>query len=301
MSKDSSGLRAGIAFALASLAALLAACSDGPGIQSQPGDVRGASASPVQQRPAVSASSSPTRTESTRARAAVQRPLAGRTIVLDPGHNALNSVFRSRANAFVPAGGFWKPCNTSGTSTDLGYPEHAFNFDVAIRTAALLRQQGARVVLTRNDDHGFGPCVNGRAAIANKAHADAAISIHADGAGPSGFGFHVIEPGVAPDGGNRDIIAPSRRLARDLRSAFLQTTGEPYSNYTGSQGLTRRTDLGGLNLARVPAVFVECGNMRNAHDVGRLTSPIWRQRAAAGIDRALVVFLTSNTFAAAAQ
>ena len=29
--------------------------------------------------------------------------------------------------------------------------------------------------------------------------------------------------------------------------------------------LTVRSDLGGLNLSRVPKVFIECGNMRNPH------------------------------------
>lgn len=219
------------------------------------------------------------------------KPLSGRTIVLDPGHNALNSVYPKRAGAPVPAGGFTKPCNTSGTSTDDGFTEHAYAWDVAVRTAALLRAQGAKVILTRPDDHGFGPCVNQRAAISNAAHPDAMVSIHADGGPASGYGFHVIEPGLAPDGGNRAIIAVSARLALALRSAFKAATDEPYATYLAHDGLDKRSDLAGLNLARVPAVFLECGNMRNAGDAARERSAAFRQRAAEGVDRALVAFL----------
>jgi N-acetylmuramoyl-L-alanine amidase len=218
-------------------------------------------------------------------------PLAGRTVVLDPGHNGLNSRYPSRANAPVPAGGFSKPCNTSGTSTNAGNAEHTYTFDVAQRTAALLRAQGAKVILTRPNDAGFGPCINERAAIANRAHAALTISIHADGGPASGSGFHVIEPGLAPDHGNRAILSSSARLALLLRSAFKAATGERYSTYTASQGLARRTDLGGLNLARVPAVFIETGNMRNAGDAARMNSAAFRQRAAVGIDRAVLAYL----------
>jgi N-acetylmuramoyl-L-alanine amidase len=96
---------------------------------------------------------------------------------------------------------------------------------------------------------------------------------------------------VAPDGGNRAIIAPSDRLARALRAAFRSATGEHYADYVAQQGLTRRSDLGGLNLARVPAVFIETGNMRNSGDASRLTSRSFRQSAAVGIDRAVIAFL----------
>ncbi len=218
--------------------------------------------------------------------------LSGVTIVLDPGHNALNSSQPQRANAPVPAGGFTKPCNTSGTSTNGGYAEHAYAWDVAVRAAALLRSLGARVILTRPDDRSFGPCVNERAAIANRNHAALTISIHADGAASSAYGFHVIEAGLAPDGGNRAYLASSDRLARALRTAFRGTTAEPYATYTGGgQGLTKRSDLAGLNLARVPAAFIECGNMRNAFDARRFTTASYRQKAALGVERAALAFL----------
>src|SRR5450755_1142469 len=119
--------------------------------------------------------------------------LAGRTIVIDPGHNGGNANAPSVINQLVPAGrGRTKPCNTTGTATDGGYSEANFNWDLALRLKMLLAEQGARVVMTRHSNTGIGPCVDRRAAIGNAAHADAVIAIHADGAPASGRGFHVI-------------------------------------------------------------------------------------------------------------
>jgi N-acetylmuramoyl-L-alanine amidase len=231
-----------------------------------------------------------TTTAHTDATAEPKLRLAGLTIVLDPGHNGDNGADPRRLNAPVPAGGFTKPCNTAGTETNAGYPEHAFTWDVATRAAAVLRAEGATVVLTRQSDTGFGPCVNVRAAIGNAAHADAVVAVHGDGAAPGQYGFHVIAPALAPDGGNRAILARSLALAVAMRAQFHSVTGEALSTYV-SGGLVRRSDLAGLNLSRVPAIFIECANMRNAGDASRVSSAAWRQKAALGIVAGITAFL----------
>jgi len=218
-------------------------------------------------------------------------------VVLDPGHNGGNAGAPEEVQRPVPAGGFTKPCNTTGTSTDTGYPEHEFTFDVAERAAALLRARGVTVLLTRNDDLGIGPCVDVRATIANDARADLTVSIHADGAAAGARGFHVIQPGLAPDGGNASILEESSQAARTLRTAFAASTGEPPATYPGGlveAGLTQRDDLAGLNLARVPAVFIECANMRNLGDAANVTDAEWRRQAAQGISDGVLTYLSSR-------
>lgn len=217
-------------------------------------------------------------------------PLAGDIITIDPGHNGGNAAHPEIVNQLVDAITEKKPCDTTGTETDAGYAEHAFSFDVAIRLAAILRKKGAKVVLTRHSDGGVGPCITERAAIGNRAHANAAISIHADGGSPGGTGFEVIEPGLVP-GYTNNIVVPSRRLGLDIRDAYRAITGEPYSNYLGRDGLDVRTDLGGLNLSKVPKVFIECANMRNSADAARLTSAAFRQRIAVALAAGLTAFL----------
>lgn len=224
--------------------------------------------------------------------AAARQPLAGRIVVLNPGHNAANGSAPQIINRPVDIGqGQTKACDTTGTATDSGYSEAAYTWDVALRARRVLQRRGAKVVLTRRDNHSVGPCIDERARITNAARADASVSIHADGGPASGVGFHVIEPALIP-GLTDDVFAASHRLAIDLRGAFRLATGEPYSSYTGRNGLDRRSDLGGLRLANVPAVFIETGNMRNARDAARMRSGTYRLRVARGIANGIQRFLS---------
>ncbi|MEV0379311.1 N-acetylmuramoyl-L-alanine amidase [Nonomuraea sp. NPDC050643] len=218
-------------------------------------------------------------------------PLAGKVVVLDPGHNGGNAAHPEEINRQVDIINGRKACNTTGTETDDGYPEHAFTWDVAGRLKPMLETMGAKVVLTRPNDKGVGPCVTERAAIGNEARADAVVSIHGDGAAPSGHGFHVIMPGLLP-GHNDDVVRPSRVLGRTIRDAYRAGTGLPYANYIAKNGLETRTDLGGLNLSKRPAIFIECGNMRNPGDAAKMSDAAFRKRMAAALANGIKRYLT---------
>jgi N-acetylmuramoyl-L-alanine amidase len=217
-------------------------------------------------------------------------PLAGTTVHVDAGHNGANGSHAAQINRQVPAGrgGFRKACDTAGAQTGDGrLTEAAFTLDVARRLQRRLRRLGARVVMTRTTNDGVGPCVDERAAIGNRAGADLALSIHADGGPPGGHGFHVIAP-LAGRAVRPAIVAPSLRFARQLR-ARLDAAGLARSTYIGGgAGLVQRSDLGGLNLSRVPKAFVELGNMRNAAEARRMRRSAQRDRYAIALARAIV-------------
>jgi N-acetylmuramoyl-L-alanine amidase len=214
----------------------------------------------------------------------------GPLVVLNPGHNGGNGSHPAEINRQVPAGfGQYKACDTTGTETNAGYPEHAFNWDVTLRVGALLRARGVRVVLTRPDDSGVGPCVDARAAIGNQTGVVAVISIHADGAAESGHGFHVCYASRPPAGPTID--ARSRRLSTAVHDALVGGSGLVTSTYIGSNGYFPRSDLAGLNLATVPATFLELGNMRNGGDSALQTSAAGRQRIAAAVAAGILTYL----------
>jgi len=224
-------------------------------------------------------------------------PLAGKVIVIDPGHNPHNPQHVPEIDALVNAGGFLKACDTVGAETDAGYPEFDFTLDVARRARVILRAAGAKVILTQNGSTAYGPCVTQRAAIGNRAGADAAISIHADGGPPDGYGFAVLIPVLVQNASadNSMIIEPSRYLADALLTHFAAVTGQALSTYLGSGGIQPRSDLGGLNCSTVPKVFIECANMRNTADAAKVTDEHWRQAAAQGIAQSLAAFITTLT------
>ena len=221
------------------------------------------------------------------------RPLEGVTISVDPGHNGGNFSDPEAIDRLVPAGanGTMKPCNTTGTATDDGsLTEAQFNWDVAKDVAPRLEHLGATVVLTRHSNDGVGPCVDERAEIANRAQAAVALSIHVDGnLSESAHGFDVIHPAtvemVAPE-----IAGPSLRLAQAEGKALV-AAGIPPANYVGSEGLDERSDLAGLNLAKVPAVLVELGNMREPEEAARLEDPAYRNELADALAVGVVSFL----------
>jgi N-acetylmuramoyl-L-alanine amidase len=223
--------------------------------------------------------------------AAPTSPLAGMVVAVDPGHNGGNGSHPNEINRPVDIGNGRKACDTAGTQTADGYTEAAYNLDVGLRLRRVLNALGARVVMTRTINNGVGPCINRRAQIGNRAHADAAISIHADGGPSSGRGFHVIYP-TPIRGLTDDIAAPSKQLAIDIRAAYEHGTHMPRADYVGSDGLDERSDLGGLNLSNVPKVFIETGNMTNSADAAKLQRAGFRQRAAAALANGIERFLT---------
>lgn len=227
------------------------------------------------------------------ASATVEAPLAGRVVVIDAGHQLGNHNYPRRINRLVPAGGFRKACNTTGTATNGGYAEATFVWRVARLLRDRLEAQGARVLFTRhsNRQDRWGPCVDERGRKGNRVEADLKLSLHGDGSSTAGArGFHVIAP-TDRARWTHDIFRPSRRLARETRAA-LRGVGLRIANYiAGGDGIDFRSDLGTLNLADVPTVMVELGNMRDPRDARRMTSAKGRVAYARGLAHAVRGFL----------
>ena len=214
--------------------------------------------------------------------------------MLDAGHQLGNHNFPEQINRLVPAGGFSKPCNTTGTATDGGYAEATFAWNVTMKLKAKLEKSGATVVLTRtsNREDRWGPCVDVRGRAGNKKSADLKLSIHGDGSlASSAHGFHVIYP---PDRApyTDDVFKPSKRLALVTKDALV-SKGFSVANYiAGGDGLDERADLGTLNLSDVPVVMLEAGNMRDSGDAAVMTSAKGQARYARALAVAVRAFLS---------
>ncbi|GAC56286.1 hypothetical protein GOHSU_04_01550 [Gordonia hirsuta DSM 44140 = NBRC 16056] len=202
--------------------------------------------------------------------------LTGRTVFLDPGHQG--SADGNRLTKQVPDGrGGTKDCQTTGATAVTGKKEHTINWDIAQLVKAGLESQGARVVMSRADDTGWGGCVDERAEAANRSKADVAVSLHADstsvGADRGKSGFHMIVPSLpVPDATVASVQAGNGRKASEaMRDAFKRAGFKP-ANYAGvKDGIQTRSDIAAVNLTRVPAVFVEMGNLSNPEDAKNLS------------------------------
>jgi len=85
------------------------------------------------------------------------------------------------------------------------------------------------------------------------------------------------------------VAAGSDALALSIRDAM--TAVVPPGDYVGRNGLDSRPDLAGLNINAVPAVYVECGNMRNATDAALMSDPAGRAAVADRLATGVLAYL----------
>lgn len=216
-------------------------------------------------------------------------PLAGKVVLIDPGHQLGNATHLRKINRLVNAGGFRKACDTTGTATNGGFPEATFVWKVALALKRQLVRRGATVYLTRhtNSYADWGPCIDVRGRMGQRVGADAAISIHGDGTVAGVHGFFVIMP-TDRRHWTHDIYRSSRRLGHRVKRGLIDA-GVAVSNSYGGDGLDFRGDLGTLNWSNVPRVLVELGNMRNRRDARHMLSAHFRRT---GYARGLRIGLT---------
>lgn len=171
--------------------------------------------------------------------------LAGKTVIVDPGHGGADRGFE--VNGLVEA--------------DVVY-------DIAARFEGRLAAAGAIPFLTRSAD-GDVP-VEDRAAFANSAEADLYVALHLDGCdSPNPRGVATYYFGNARVGAS----ATGARLA-DLVQREIVARTDLVDGRTHPQSW----DL--LRLTRMPAVEVCCGYATNAHDAARLLDPEFRDTIA---------------------
>lgn len=217
--------------------------------------------------------------------AATPTSIAGMIVFLDPGESGGTDPSSSRQ--VTDGRGGTKDCQSPGTATADGYPEHSLTWEVVLRIRASLNQLGVRTAMSRGNDDAPGPCEDERATMANALHPNAIISIHADNGPATGRGFHV---NYSTPPLNTAQGVPSVQLARVVHDQLV-ASGVPAANYVGTDGLYGRGDLVGLNLAQYPAVLVDLGNMKNPADSALMTTPDGRAKYAAAIVNGIGGFL----------
>lgn len=184
---------------------------------------------------------------------------AGKTVVLDAGHDA---------------------SNLANKSPDGSYYEHEFCLDMAKRIGAHLRRCGVTVVETRPD--GAAVSLAERCAIANKIKGlDLFVSLHSNAAGGSGWssarGWSAYLYGA---GGEREqaantIAAWVRQVGVTLRSAPIV--------YDPSLYVLKHTVA--------PAVLIEHAFHTNKEDVANLLDDAWRATVAEAEARGIMYYL----------
>jgi N-acetylmuramoyl-L-alanine amidase len=180
------------------------------------------------------------------------KKVTGKVIVIDPGHGGKDP----------------------GAISYHGFYEKVVNLDVALQIAELLRDNGHRVIMTRNNDDFIE--LEDRAAVSNRAKADVFISIHADASAKSSTnGFTVYTARSASDAANE--------LAESIDDRMTRTS-------ISSNGV-KKADFRVLVQTRCPAVLIELGYLSNYWEAKQLKNAAMQKKLAQAIVDGVTTYL----------
>ena len=223
--------------------------------------------------------------------AAPAQPLSGKTVFLDAGSSVASAV--DQAKKVADGRGGQVPCVNPVAIASNGTPDHSVNFAVAKMVEAALKTQGAKVVMSRADDAGFGGCVDQRAEAANKSGADLAVSINSAVQEAAQRGFLLETPAPAADGKATPQQAVSDPATTVIRDASRAGGFVPAEYLGGKDGIAKTTNAL-ASLVNIPLVYANLGNLANADDAALLTSREGQTQYASVLTNGVIQQLTGK-------
>jgi N-acetylmuramoyl-L-alanine amidase len=140
-----------------------------------------------------------------------------------------------------------------------GQPEKALTLALSVRLRSLLTARGIQVVTTRESDSPLD--ANQRAEAANRANAQACLSLHAT---ETGSGTHLFVSSIAPMQPARFVAWKTAQAAWVTRSLALAGVLNSALQHAGATVTLSRTALPGVESMACPAVAVEIAPERDA-------------------------------------
>lgn len=193
-------------------------------------------------------------------------PLSGYTIVIDPGHGG----------------------DDPGTVGCRGTLEKDIDLAVSRRLAAMMRQAGAKVLMTRENDRSLADAdvsdlhrakiqdLSRRVELANRQGAHVLISVHMNHfSDPSEYGAQAFYQSGAEE---------SKKLAGLIQAELNRLLID-----SGRQALGG--DFYICRHARMPAVIVEAGFLSHPEEERKLCEPSYQEKAARAIFHGLLNYL----------
>lgn len=188
------------------------------------------------------------------------RPLAGRVIVLDPGHGGSNL----------------------GGAGLLGIREKGLTLPVALRAAALLRERGARVTLTRERDEDVG--LTERGLLAEALGADLLVSLH----------YNALPDGKDPRGVRGPEVYYTHPQAASLAAQVLDRLRAGLPELGTGAGLRPGADLALTRPSTQLSVLVEMAYLTDAGNVRLMHSPAGQERLAQAVADGITDFYAAQ-------
>lgn len=218
-------------------------------------------------------------------------PLDGKTVFLDAGSSIASAA--EQAKKIADGRGGTVPCVNPVAIASNGTPDHSVNFAVAKMVESALKSQGAKVIMSRADDAGFGGCLDQRAKAANASGADLALSINSAVQEAGQRGFLLETPAAGADPKVTAQQAVSNPAATVLRDAARAGGFVPAQYLGGKDGIAETTNAL-TSLVNIPMVYANLGNLANGDDAALLTSRDGQTQYAAALTNGVIAQLTGK-------
>lgn len=196
-----------------------------------------------------------------------------KVIGIDPGHQvAANSATEPNG----PGSSTYKMKVSGGTcGVATRKPEYQLTLEIGLALQKELWNRGYQVVMTRESNE-VNISNKHRAQLLNKANADIAVRIHADGSTGSAKGVTMLCPSTS-----NPYVAKLSKSSKKLSDAIL----EKYIAATGlkSRGVAYRDDLTGTNWSTIPVTLIELGFMTNRQEDLYMSSKSGQKAMVTGI------------------
>ena len=197
-----------------------------------------------------------------------------RLIVIDPGHQR-HANYDKEPNG--PGSSELKAKTASGTYGEISkLNEYELNLTVSLQLREALERRGYWVIMTR-ESHDVDLSNIERAEIANRAGADIAIRIHANGSSnTSVYGAETVTM-TRNNPYHPELYSRCRALSQAIIDHICLQTGAK------NKGVWETDTMTGVNWSEVPVTIVEMGYMSNPDEDRNLGTPSYQAKIVQGI------------------
>ena len=195
--------------------------------------------------------------------------VAGKIIVLDPGHGNL------KENGLVDPGAI---------GLVKGYTDREIGEAVTLKLKTLLEAQGATVIVTRDLQSAPKPMtLQERADVANDIQADAFVSIHGNA-----LDGNTTKSGAEIHYWGSNHLTPCAQ--KQLRLSLAQSVKDNFAASTGRPCVVKESNFAVLRENDCPSILVETGYLSNAEEEALLMTDAYQMQIAQGILNGLQAF-----------